>query len=80
GSGTAAVPNLATIPEPVASVIRDAYAVATSSIFLYVLPFAVLSVLVVLFIRQVPLKTKTGLERLAEENTTAETVTAELVD
>jgi EmrB/QacA subfamily drug resistance transporter len=80
GSGTAAVPNLATIPEPYASVIRDAYAVATSSIFLYVLPFAVLSVLVVFFIRQVPLKTKTGLERLAEENTTAETVTAELVD
>ncbi|MEV4319019.1 MDR family MFS transporter [Actinocrispum sp. NPDC049592] len=67
GSGTAAVPDLTKLPPPIVAVIQDAYAVATSSIFLYCLPFAVLSVAVVFFLKQIPLKTKTGNERLAEE-------------
>jgi EmrB/QacA subfamily drug resistance transporter len=67
GSSSSAVPEISKLPAPVANVVRDAYAVATSEIFLYVLPFAVLAFLVVLFIKQVPLKTKSGTERLAEE-------------
>jgi EmrB/QacA subfamily drug resistance transporter len=67
GSSSAAVPDMSKLPEPIANVIRDAYAVATSSIFLYCLPFAVLAVIVVFFLKQIPLKTKTGTERLAEE-------------
>ena len=50
-------------------IIRDAYGVATSEIFLYALPFAVIAAVVVFFIKQVPLKTQTGAERLAEETT-----------
>ncbi|MET0236357.1 MAG: MDR family MFS transporter [Kibdelosporangium sp.] len=67
GSSTSAVPDLELLPEPVREVIRDAYGVATSEIFLYVLPFAALAALVVLFIKQIPLKTQTATERLAEE-------------
>jgi EmrB/QacA subfamily drug resistance transporter len=68
GGATNAVPDMSTLPEPVARVIRDAYAVATSEIFLWCLPFAVLGLLVVLFIKQIPLKTQTGTERLAAES------------
>jgi fucose permease len=71
GSSSSAVPDLTTLPEPVREVIRDAYGVATSEIFLYALPFAVLAVLVVFFIKQIPLKTQTGAERLAEETAAA---------
>jgi MFS family permease len=67
GGSSSAVPDLSLLPEPVANVIRDAYGVAASEIFLYCLPFAVLSVAVVFFIKQIPLKTQTGNERLAEE-------------
>jgi EmrB/QacA subfamily drug resistance transporter len=69
-SDTAAVPDLATLPEPIREIIRDAYGVATSEIFLYALPFAVIAVVVVFFIKQIPLKTQTGAERLAEETAT----------
>ncbi|RZQ62541.1 MDR family MFS transporter [Amycolatopsis suaedae] len=68
GGGSHAVPNLATLPEPVATVIRDAYGEATSEIFLIGAPIAVLAFVVLLFIRQIPLKTQSGAERLAAES------------
>ncbi|RSM90555.1 MFS transporter [Kibdelosporangium aridum] len=74
GNGTAAVPDLATLPEPIANVIREAYGVATSEIFLYCLPFAVVAVAVIFFLKQIPLKTQTGAERLAEESGTTVTL------
>ncbi|MET0132954.1 MAG: MDR family MFS transporter [Kibdelosporangium sp.] len=67
GDSSGAVPDLSVLPEPIATVIRDAYGVATSEIFLFCLPFAVLALLVILFLKQIPLKTLTGSERLAEE-------------
>ncbi|ONI82838.1 MFS transporter [Actinosynnema sp. ALI-1.44] len=71
GGGTSAVPDLNLLPPEIANVFRDAYGVATSSIFLYCLPFAALAVLVVFFIKQIPLKTQTGAERLAQESADA---------
>ncbi|ALG09106.1 MDR family MFS transporter [Kibdelosporangium phytohabitans] len=71
GGGTSAVPDLNLLPPEIAAVFRDAYGVATSSIFLYCLPFAALAVLVVFFIKQIPLKTQTGDERLAQESAAA---------
>ncbi|MFD8495457.1 MFS transporter [Amycolatopsis sp. NPDC059657] len=67
GSGDT-VPNLALLPEPIANVIRDAYGEATSELFLIGAPLAVLALVAILFIKQIPLKTQSANERLAEEN------------
>ncbi|MCU1682553.1 MAG: transporter [Amycolatopsis sp.] len=66
GSGHA-VPDLSKVPAPVAAVIREAYGTATSDVFLVAAPIALLVVLAVLLVKQVPLKTQSGLERLADE-------------
>ncbi|WP_158886978.1 MDR family MFS transporter [Amycolatopsis anabasis] len=72
GSGGSAqeVPNLAALPEPVVNVIREAYGTATSDLFLISAPIAVLVVVVIAFVKQIPLKTQSGTERLAEEGVT----------
>ncbi|MBA4860698.1 MFS transporter [Streptomyces sp. PSKA54] len=72
GGGAAAgdgeVPDLATLPEPARQVVENAYGVATADVFLVGVPFAFLALIAVLFIKEKPLKTQSGLERLAEEN------------
>ncbi|MGW4485438.1 MDR family MFS transporter [Amycolatopsis sp. NPDC004368] len=65
--GSEKVPNLADLPAPVANVIREAYGTATSDLFLIAAPIALLVVVAVAFLKHLPLKTQSGLERLAEE-------------
>ncbi|MGV9296611.1 MDR family MFS transporter [Amycolatopsis sp. NPDC003676] len=67
GSGGGKVPDLAQLPAPVVAVIREAYGVATSDLFLISAPIALLVVVAVAFLKHLPLKTKSGLERLADE-------------
>lgn len=70
GGGTAghgAVPDMSTLPEPVRAVVEHAYGVATADLFLIATPFAVLALVAVVFIKEKPLKTTSGMERLAEE-------------
>ncbi|MEA5363773.1 MDR family MFS transporter [Amycolatopsis sp., V23-08] len=67
GGSSETVPNLATLPEPVARVIREAYGTATSDLFLIAAPIALLVVVAVAFLKHLPLKTQSGLERLADE-------------
>jgi MFS family permease len=71
GDSGGAVPNLASLPEPVANVIRDAYGVATSELFLISAPIALLVAVAVAFLKHTPLKTQSGNERLAEETVAA---------
>ncbi|WP_233573929.1 MDR family MFS transporter [Amycolatopsis panacis] len=61
------VPDLATVPAPVATVIREAYGVATSDVFLICAPAAVLVILTVVFLRNMPLNNRSAMERLADE-------------
>jgi EmrB/QacA subfamily drug resistance transporter len=61
------VPNLADLPAPVANVIREAYGTATSDLFLISAPIALLVVVAVAFLKHLPLKTQSGLERMAAE-------------
>ncbi|MGW7530973.1 MDR family MFS transporter [Amycolatopsis sp. NPDC054798] len=65
--GGGKVPDLAQLPAPVVAVIREAYGVATSDLFLISAPIALLVVVAVAFLKHLPLKTKSGLERLADE-------------
>ncbi|GAA4022389.1 MDR family MFS transporter [Allokutzneria multivorans] len=71
GESHGAVPNLALLPEPVVAVVRDAYGIATSELFLIGVPLAVLALVTTLFIKQIPLKTQSAAQRLAEEGSTA---------
>ena len=51
------IPDLATLPAPVRAVFEHAFGEATGHIFLVAVPFAVLALVCVLFIREVPLRT-----------------------
>ncbi|WP_436535343.1 MFS transporter [Actinoplanes sp. HUAS TT8] len=59
GSG---VPRLADLPAPVRAVVEDAYGHATGNLFLYTAPFALVALLCILFIREVPLRTTSALQ------------------
>ncbi|WP_176583007.1 MDR family MFS transporter [Streptomyces marincola] len=67
GGGHGAVPDISTLPDPVREIVENAYGTATAELFLVATPFAALALLVVLFIKEKPLKTTSGSERLAEE-------------
>ncbi|MGW1514386.1 DHA2 family efflux MFS transporter permease subunit, partial [Streptomyces sp. NPDC002394] len=66
-AGDGAVPDMATLPAPIREIVEHAYGVATGEIFLVAAPFAFLAFLAVLFIKEKPLKTTSGMQRLAEE-------------
>ncbi len=52
-----AIPDLATLPAPVRAVFENAFGDATAHLFLVSVPFAVLALLCVVFIRETPLRT-----------------------
>lgn len=67
GGHGSAVPDMTTLPEPMKNIVEHAYGVATGDLFLIATPFAFLGLLAVLFVREKPLKTTSGMERLAAE-------------
>lgn len=56
-AGGGEVPRLADLPAPVRAVVEDAYGHATGNLFLYTVPFALLALACILFIKEVPLRT-----------------------
>lgn len=74
--GHGAVPDIRALPEPMREIIEQAYGIATADLFLYATPCALLALITVLFIKEKPLKTTSGMERLAEEAGDAEAVDA----
>ncbi|MFI9467117.1 MDR family MFS transporter [Streptomyces sp. NPDC052492] len=67
GAGESSVPDMSTLPEPVRQIVEHAYGVATADLFLIATPCALLALVTVVFIKEKPLKTTSGMERLAEE-------------
>jgi EmrB/QacA subfamily drug resistance transporter len=65
-SGGEAIPDLSTLPAPVRAVVQMAYGHGVGDVFLYAAPFAVLALVVVLFIKEVPLRQQ-NLTQLAHE-------------
>ena len=57
GDGHGAIPDLTTLPAPVRQLFEQAFGEATGHLFLVAVPFAVLALVCVLFIREVPLRT-----------------------
>ncbi|MER8161209.1 MDR family MFS transporter [Streptomyces sp. NPDC094472] len=71
GAGQSAghgVPDMSTLPAPMRAIVEHAYGVATGDLFLVATPFALLALIAVLLIKEKPLKTTSGMERLAEES------------
>lgn len=63
GNGThsgSSLPSLSALSDPVRSVVQDAYGHGIADAFLYSAPLALLALIAVLFIREVPLRTTVG--------------------
>jgi EmrB/QacA subfamily drug resistance transporter len=65
GTGGGGIPDLDTMPAPIRTVVESAYGHGVADVFLYSAPLALLALLVSLFIKEVPLKTKGGLAQAA---------------
>ncbi|MCQ4084485.1 MFS transporter [Streptomyces sp. RB6PN25] len=63
--GEANLPDLSKLPVPIRQITEVAYGHGLADIFLYASPFAFIAFLLVLFIREVPLKTASGLQQSA---------------
>ncbi|MFI5625612.1 MFS transporter [Nocardioides sp. NPDC051685] len=65
------IPDMDKVPEPLRSVLESAYGHGIADIFLVASAVAVIALLFVLFIKEVPLKTRSGLAQAAEEDSPA---------
>ncbi len=78
GGDTTAVPDVSTIPEPVRTVVESAFGEGIADLFLIAVPLGVVALIAVLFLHEVPLGTRSGVEQrlandaLAQEGSTAE--------
>ncbi len=63
GGAGSEIPDLAELPRPIREVIESAYGHAIGDIYLYAAPVALVSLFLVLLIKEVPLKTTSGLEQ-----------------
>jgi EmrB/QacA subfamily drug resistance transporter len=66
-AGEGGVPDMTALPTPMRGIVEHAYGVATAELFLVATPFALLALIAVLFVKEKPLKTSSGMERLSEE-------------
>ncbi|QWB24590.1 MULTISPECIES: MFS transporter [Streptomyces] len=69
GTGGGGIPDLDAMPAPLRTVVESAYGHGVADVFLYSAPMALLALLVALFIKEVPLKTKGALAQAAEPET-----------
>lgn len=64
------IPDLSTLPAPVRAVFEQAFGTSIGELFLVAMPFAVLALVCILFIKEVPLRTSVSLaEEVAPEAT-----------
>ncbi|MEU1849191.1 MFS transporter [Streptomyces sp. NPDC019990] len=66
GTGGGGIPDLDAMPAPIRTVVESAYGHGVADVFLYSAPLALLALLVSLFIKEVPLRTRGGLAQAAE--------------
>ncbi|MFF8948783.1 MDR family MFS transporter [Streptomyces sp. NPDC014940] len=56
-SGGGSLPDIRTLPAPIAAVVEDSYGHATGVIFLIAAPIALVALIAILFIKEIPLRT-----------------------
>jgi EmrB/QacA subfamily drug resistance transporter len=69
---SSAVPDLATLPAPVRTIVENAYADGISEIFLLAIPMAVIALIATCFIKEIPLGRRSGIEQTLEEQSALE--------
>jgi EmrB/QacA subfamily drug resistance transporter len=62
-----AVPELSKVPAPIRTIIENAYADGISQIFLIAVPMAIIALVCVIFLKEIPLGTRSGVEQLLEQ-------------
>ena len=67
GVDSGQIPNLSALPEPIRMVVQNAYGDGVGTVFMLAVPVSLIAVLAVMFLPNVPLRTKTAGEQLAEE-------------
>ncbi|MGX9886685.1 MFS transporter [Streptomyces sp. NPDC002276] len=65
--GSSALPDMDALPSTVRTWLESAYGHGIADVFLYAAPFALVAFVVVMFIKEVPLRTSGGLAQAAEE-------------
>ncbi|MDF9814266.1 MFS transporter [Streptomyces sp. SPB162] len=65
GGDGGGIPDVATLPAPVKGVVESAYGRGIGDAFLYAAPFALVALLLVIFVKEVALKTNSGLQQVA---------------
>ncbi|MCZ2823394.1 MULTISPECIES: MFS transporter [unclassified Modestobacter] len=78
GSQDIGLASLADAPAPIQALIRVSYGDATGRVFLIAAALSIITIVAVLFIREVALRTETGDERLQGERDTTADVDAQL--
>nr|WP_081596446.1 MDR family MFS transporter [Cellulomonas massiliensis] len=72
--GTSQLPDLATLPAPVRTVVEQAFGDAVADLFLVAAPIALISLVTVLLMKEVPLGNRSGIQqRLGTDEATAAT-------
>jgi EmrB/QacA subfamily drug resistance transporter len=77
GGGTTSVPDVSTLPEPVRTIVESSYGHGIADLFLYAVPLGVIALVAVLFLKEVPLGRRSGVEQLLDQEQTGEAVLAE---
>ena len=62
-----AIPDLSTLPDNVRVVVEQAFGNAIADLFLVAAPVALVSLIAVLFLKEVPLGNRSGIEQLLEQ-------------
>ncbi|MCF6526525.1 MDR family MFS transporter [Streptomyces sp. JJ36] len=63
GGAQGGIPDLAELPGPVRTVVESAYGHGIGDIYLYATPIAVVALVLVLLIKEVPLRTRSGIQQ-----------------
>jgi EmrB/QacA subfamily drug resistance transporter len=71
GGSTGAVPDIATLPAPLRTIVEDAYADGIAEIFLVAVPMAVIALLAVIFLKEIPLGQRSGIEQMLDHEKAA---------
>ncbi|VTR75333.1 MFS transporter [Cellulomonas hominis] len=77
GGGTSAVPDVSTLPEPIKTVVESSYGEGIADLFLIAVPLGVIALIAVLFLKEVPLGRRSGVEQLLDQEQTSEAAVAE---
>ena len=67
GLSGGAIPNVSTLPDPLRILVESAYGEAVGDVFLLAVPLAVISVVAIALLPNLPLSRKTSQEKLAEQ-------------